>query len=97
MNTLPTSVRDYLKEIFDAPSKLKAITLCRNGILHQNAGKRKYISLVFTDFMVFILDNNGIVGYQTLLQYFLRNLDGPLNQSFLDEVDEVKIDSLLYQ
>ncbi|CAF4532713.1 unnamed protein product [Rotaria sp. Silwood2] len=37
LNTLPTSVKEYLNEIFDMQSKLKAITLCRNGILNPNA------------------------------------------------------------
>jgi hypothetical protein len=39
LNTLPTSVRDYLNEIFDTQSKLKAITLCRSGIINPHAGK----------------------------------------------------------
>ncbi|CAF1021461.1 unnamed protein product, partial [Adineta ricciae] len=71
LNTLSTSVRDYLKEIFDTQSKLKAIVLCRNGILNPNA------------------DLNVIVGYQTLLQYFLRHLNERPNESFLDDVDEL--------
>ncbi|CAF0734833.1 unnamed protein product [Rotaria sordida] len=71
LNTLPTSVKDYLNEIFDIQSKLKAITLCRNGILNPNA------------------DIQSIVGYQVLLQYFLRNLDERPDDSFLDEVDEL--------
>ncbi len=89
INLLATSVRDYLKEIFDTQSKLKAITLCRNGILNPNAGKTKRKFLFFDNFIMFILDINGIVGYQTLLQYFLRNLDERPNNAFLDEVDEV--------
>ncbi|CAF1295956.1 unnamed protein product [Adineta steineri] len=79
LNALSTSVRDYLKEIFDTQSKLKAITLCRNGILNPNA------------------DINGIVGYQTLLQYFLRNLDELPNESFLNDVDELSTSLKRYQ
>jgi hypothetical protein len=43
LNTLSTSVRDYLNEIFDTQSKLKAITLCRNGIINPHAGKKKLL------------------------------------------------------
>ena len=96
MNTLSTSVRDYLKEIFDTQSKLKAITLCRNGILNPNAGKFKLTSLLdlFIFIRSFVLDLNVIVGYQTLLQYFLRHLNERPNESFLDDVDEVILDVL---
>jgi len=51
--------------------------------------KQKGNFLFFNNFIMFILDINGIVGYQTLLQYFLRNLDERPNDAFLDEVDEV--------
>ncbi len=51
--------------------------------------KQKGKFLCFNNFIMFILDINGIVGYQTLLQYFLRNLDERSNDTFLDEVDEV--------
>ncbi|UJR27775.1 hypothetical protein I4U23_009047 [Adineta vaga] len=71
LNALSSSVRAYLKEIFDTQSKLKAITLCRNGLLNPNA------------------DINGIVGYQTLLQYFLRHLDERPTDSFLHDIDEL--------
>ncbi|CAF3434189.1 unnamed protein product [Rotaria sp. Silwood1] len=37
LNTLSTSVKEYLDEIFDMQSKLKAITLCRNNLLNPNA------------------------------------------------------------
>lgn len=39
LNTLPSAVRAYFDEIFDTQSKLKAIALCRKGILNTNAGK----------------------------------------------------------
>lgn len=39
LNTFPSSVRAYFDEIFDTQSKLKAIALCRKGILTANAGK----------------------------------------------------------
>lgn len=35
------------------------------------------------------LDINGIVGYQILLQYLLRNLGNQSDNSFLDDVDGV--------
>ena len=38
LSLLSTAVRDYLNEIFDTQSKLKAIALCRNGITNPNAG-----------------------------------------------------------
>jgi hypothetical protein len=69
LNILPISVRDYFNEIFDIQSKLKAITLCRNGIINPNA------------------DINGIIGYQILLQYLLRNLNEKPDDSFLADVD----------
>ena len=36
-----------------------------------------------------MLDINVIIGYQTLLQYFLRNLDEESTDSILQDTDKV--------
>jgi hypothetical protein len=43
----------------------------------------------FDNFIRMNLDINGIVGYQILLQYLLRNLGNQSDNSFLDDVDGV--------
>ncbi len=43
----------------------------------------------FDNFIRINLDINGIVGYQILLQYLLRNLGNQSDNSFLDDVDGV--------
>jgi len=40
LNTLSPAVRDYLDEIFDTQSKLKAIALCRKGIVNQHTDNK---------------------------------------------------------